>query len=441
MQFLFNGPGPGRVTIAERLAELVGAHARRRNKAVFYALTCYFDPASIRALAALVGEQVSGAGGKLSGFHLAVDAADWIRQRADKTSLKNSIKHHTGLKGRQITITPISPSNPLVHAKGYALVGNVSPTSGKRPGFVMVTSANLTQRGFGFDIASANLEMASVDTKKRSLAAFQEEFQSLVADHAISVRRALRQERFLLALRILSDGRFYHRWAAGLTDKVAFRLTMTPSGKLAQRERPTLFAGYESDADSFSRDILGVQALLEDVRKPFGKAFWRTYSVDTILGRWIPNPVTHEVDAVLDRAVDPYIEVLRTRVNGSEMDRAFEVALLDVQKYRGQGLIREDEEAVVRWRDRLQHLPSERALLTRAIFKYSAVPDLLDASKRSEVLETFDDLESQLREKPRRSGLKGALVAAIDDGAARFKRDMKALASRAKDDLRGDAPD
>lgn len=188
-----------------RLIDVLAAESRRTSTSgtyTLYAISCYFDTEVVRELVETVARVVRQGRASLAGCEIAIDVADWFRQRADQQELSHEICRVAGLSEGSVRFHPVTVSGRLVHAKGYALISAPRGNAGKLRGFVAVTSGNLTKRGLGLEKAS-NIELAHVSDESDVLAAFHEQFTWLTEAHPLRGKRRREHEEFLLALRLL----------------------------------------------------------------------------------------------------------------------------------------------------------------------------------------------------------------------------------------------
>jgi hypothetical protein len=241
-------------------------------------------------------------GGAVTGITVAVDVGQWIRCRVPTEVLARDLAAASKVDLKLVRIVPVQFPHRLVHAKAYAAI---SPGCAGSKGFVVVTSGNATHPGLGL-ASNSNLELAVLITQRSALLDFEKVMRELVKK-SVSVSKAMQQDHFLRALALFSRGTFYHKWQGSLSSEIRFKLTLTDTGRKARSRGETAFRAYQPDADTVSRDPLSIESIFQNIPKPFPPRFWAIYSVETLLGYWLPNPVSEVVNRKLSEKVAPYI--------------------------------------------------------------------------------------------------------------------------------------
>jgi hypothetical protein len=302
-------------TLLDYLENATKETTRTNGKRTFYAVTCYFDSEAVKTLANNINNALNEVQGQLIGFYVFVDIGDWFKYRGSKDELIQNICELTKLAKNAIDFIPINFRNRLFHAKSYALVAPKSRKQNRRrKGFVATTSGNLTKRGLGLDDES-NIEFVEIANNPTSIEEFITIIEVLKGNNIASKQLLANHDEFILALQIFSAGSFYHKWEGNLSDEVRFKLTLTNKGIKAFKANNPLFANYKNDSKSISRDPINLQRVFKEQPKPFPKQFLATYSIDTLLGRWIPTDIASLVDEVLKNSVQPYIEEIKSITN------------------------------------------------------------------------------------------------------------------------------
>jgi hypothetical protein len=394
-----NGKSGTLLSIVEQAVRLSSEKGARRH---LYVLTCYFDLPGLKKVTGTIRDQLNTVGGKLTGITVAVDVGEWIKRRFSVDMLAKTMATAAGVSPLVAKILPVRFPGHLLHAKAYAAIG-----SGDRDksGFVVVTSGNATQPGLGL-VGASNLELAIAATDSQSLAAFE----GIIADLAkkqVSGQVAMQQDLFLRALALFTSGEFYHRWQGSLSAEIRFKLTLTPKGRKARKENAPEFSDYQTDSDTISRDPLNIERIFDKAPKPFPQAFWRTYSVGTLLGYWLPRPIAKLVDLKLSDDVEPYMAAIRQHTSTQMIAAIVKRLQADVIRFNKSKLIREGTSVVDTWRERVMDFRKDKELVTLRIYPYTRVPDLLSGETRSAVLEVVNILSNQLGRKKKLSPTKG----------------------------------
>jgi hypothetical protein len=234
------------------------------------------------------------------------------------------------------------------------------------------------------------------------LASFETIVQGLTK-HRITEEEAIRNDFYLRALALFGSGVFYHRWAGALGAEARFALTLTAKGKKRRKEDIAAFPGYQRDSESISRDPLGIEQILErKLAKPFPKAFWRLFSVDTVFGQWIPEPIARLVDKRLSQDVMPYVRAIASGTKAPRLTKISAELRRETHKYNRENLIMQDPSIVTVWRNRIERLRSNKELIRLRVFPYTRVPDLLSAEARKDIIKAAQLLTMQLKHKRKR---------------------------------------
>jgi hypothetical protein len=343
------------------LLDFIGQAARSTSSPgttrTLYILSCYFDSKALYSAVQSIRRELVAAGAVLSGVRVVVDAGDWIQNQLRAETLAEKIAQAARLPIKHVEFLPIRFPSQLLHAKAYAAISTRAP----KTGFVVVTSGNLTRQGLGL-IDGANRELAIVATEPESLASFETIVQGLTK-HRITEEEAIRNDFYLRALALFGSGVFYHRWAGALGAEARFALTLTAKGKKRRKEDIAAFPGYQRDSESISRDPLGIEQILErKLAKPFPKAFWRLFSVDTVFGQWIPEPIARLVDKRLSQDVMPYVRAIASGTKAPRLTKISAELRRETHKYNRENLIMQDPSIVTVWRNRIERLRSNKEL-------------------------------------------------------------------------------
>ena len=263
---------------ADRCLELIAAEVGKSRlqgrHCTILAITCYVDFDAVTKLIGRLTRDLGAAGAVLEQVTLYYDVREWARQRTDVESAAYAkIVKRTALDPKRVKFIPSAFPERLMHSKAYAIVTRPGGSTGNRKGFVVTTSANLTRRGMGLD-DDGNVELAHVSRDAKDLEQLLAIGQRL-EESAVSPKRRLKQDEFLFAIRLLTAGTFYHQWQGSLTAEVRFKLRLTDVGrKLGIREQgPLIRRGYQTNADSVSRDPLGIARVFRRVRSQFHLSF------------------------------------------------------------------------------------------------------------------------------------------------------------------------
>ena len=139
------------------------------------------------------------------------------------------------------------------------------------------------------------------------------------------------------------------------------------------------------------------------------------FSVDTLLGRWIPQRIAKAVDDKLTSEVKPYLDELRSLTSPARLRRISNDLSKDVEDLAKDGLVEGSGELVVRWRERIQHLRDNEGLLTRIVFSLEALKEPFPELNRQRILDTYESLKQSVDLKGARGELKRILASAFID--------------------------
>ncbi|MEN8220676.1 MAG: hypothetical protein ABFS56_30855 [Pseudomonadota bacterium] len=418
-------------TLLESLQHAIQDTAKNKKRE-FYAVTCYFDSEAVKTLASCINDALKNTQGTLIGFYIYVDIGDWIKCRENKDELIQNIHDLTKLDHDKIDFIPIDFKNRLFHAKIYGLVSRKNKRDGKRNGFVAISSGNLTKRGLGSVKDKSNIEVVQIVKESHSIEEYMKIIQEL-KNFSASEERLKRQEDFILAFRLFSAGHFYHKWEGNLSSEVRFKLTLTETGK--EKLQKDVFKNYRKDSNSISRVPINLQNIFKEIPKPFPQHFWRLYSVDTLLGRWIPAGVASLVDKALEKEVKPYIKEIYNLIT-KQLEAKTDELSEEVEKYQKEGYVNEDVKVVKTWSKKIKTFPeNNKGLITLRIYNYEKIPEILDDANRKLILKTFEQLCNQLQMHKQR-GVKAVLGKAIKEYDARvFEEELKTLTENAEKEL------
>jgi hypothetical protein len=399
----------------ELIKQQIGNCRLEGRRCTLTAITCYIDFTAARTLIESVAKRLEAANAILEDVVLLYDIGEWARQRTDADErVRSSVAERIGLADDRIRFVPTAFPDSLMHSKAYAVTTRAGKTSGQRRGVVVITSANLTHRGMGTR-ATANVELAQVSRDPSDLREIRVIAERLEA-RAVSPERQLRQNDFLFAIRLLSSGRFYHQWQGNLSAEARFTLRLTPEGKRSIRlgRDPFRKSGYVTDADSFSKDPLDVAGVFRRQSKPIPRTFIRMFTVDTLLGRWVPARIASMLDDRLRLAIEPYMDSLGRRCADSVLDRTCEALRDEVRDFGRQGLIDATHETVDRWREKVIRLRGNRDLVSRIVFNLERIEEPFADLDRKLILKTFGSLRGSLDVRATRGELKRVLARAIE---------------------------
>lgn len=420
-------------TLLSLMEDAVKETTGRNGRRIFYAITCYFDVEAIYVLADRLAQSLKEKDSKLTGFYIFVDVRDWAKCRVSKSEIIRSVSQKINVNKERIDIMPVYFDGRLFHAKGYGLISESNEKTSKRKGFVATTSGNLTKRGMGV-ADDSNIELLSITSDSDSI----DEFLNLIGDLEESKKHVNKQDEFLLALNIFSSGSFYHKWEGGLSDRVRFSVELNKKGRREYKTRNTIFRGYNSDSKTISKDPINLQDIFESCPKPFLPQFWANYSVDTLLGRWIPNQIADMVDEKLKDSAGKYILAIEEATT-SEILKSIKGKLLrELRGFQNQQYIDGDPKEIVdSWLVKVEKLRENHELIKSRIFNYEKIPELLESSNRKLIMHTFNGLQDRLNIGVQSKGVKALIKDAIEqEGMEYVQEKLDYLRNSASNNLK-----
>lgn len=357
-------------------------------------LTCYFDRTALKRTVAALCSGVRAAKGVIVYLTVAVDVGEWVRRRVSRARLRQQLAVAANIDVSMVEVVPVQLTGRLLHAKAYGALRIEGTTAA---GFAVITSGNATGRGMGLDPKS-NAEIAACITDRQGLTEFDATVSKLVTN-APSTETLVRQNRFLRALALFSRGRFYHRWQGSLSAETRFSFTLTEAGKEAARGDAGAFPGYESDAETKSRDPVMIETVFRRRPRALPRSFWKVYAVETVFGHWLPEAIARLVDERVAATAEDYVEAVAKHLSDKLVDDAAGVLTAEMIRFRDKGWTKAGPRLVETWRKRVVKLRTDRALIRLRVHPYEQVPNLLTAETRTAVLRASTSLEKRLAGK------------------------------------------
>lgn len=387
-------------TIINELTGLDGLWLHRHE---LFLITCYLDFVPLRRLIKNIKKLL-----KLSKVNLLFNFTDIYRNRRpdDASNELMKISQWCEKQEPQIafdwkTVKPVS--GVLMHAKAYAILQRHGKND-LAAGRLFVTSANLTNPGFGYVKAetkkSTNLELSYMSSTLSDIKSFVKLYGDLRENYSCDIDPAvLRQSAYNFKYALLSSGVFLHKWAISLSSQIAIRYFLTEIGKdkVIQINPIIQDLGFELGADS-----LTLQPLLNKLdipqRRLLPNNFISSYTIDTILGRWCPNSVWDIVEDVID--TDNNFEKFRKGfIEQTEPAKLNEIVveIRDIEKQLLENNYihpdkDEDNDRAERWKEKITELRSNEDKLRRMFIDYESFQLPHDAGQRKDVLDLFESL-------------------------------------------------
>lgn len=357
-------------------------------------ITCYFDRAALKRAAAALSAGVRSSDGTISELMVAVDVGEWVRRRVSRMRLQTQLAEAAGIDPSMVTVVPVQFTGRLLHAKAYAALR----VEGKVvSGFAVVTSGNATGRGMGIDPKS-NAELAARISDRQGLLEFNA-MVSRLATKSPSTETLVRQSRFLRALALFSRGRFYHRWQGSLSSETRFSFLLTEAGKAAARGDADAFPGYDSDAETKSRDPIMIERVFHRRPRALPRSFWKVYAVETVMGHWLPDAIARLVDERVADTAEGYVNAVAQHLSDERVTKAADELKKEMERFQANGWTKAGPRLVDTWQKRVVRLRTDHALIRLRVHPYEQVPQLLNSETRSAVLQAALSLEQRLAGK------------------------------------------
>jgi hypothetical protein len=429
MTYLANMPGT-KNTLLAALIRTARQTTGARGVRVFYGITCYFDSKSLEIVAKRINEVMKELDAHLIGFHIAIDVGEWIKNRNSIEVLEKKISRATGLNASSVSVTPIYFDGCLFHPKGYCLI-SPKKSSRIRKGFAILTSGNFTERGFGISERS-NVEIYDIIYEISKLEKFVDTFNNLIENHKPPDDKLIKHDKFLLALKIFREGQFYHEWHGSLSSESRYTLTLTEKGVKLQKQDKKRFGRYEGVSKSITIDPLNLgKNIFDQLPKPFPNTFWRLYSIDTLMGRWVPWQISNIIDEVLEKDIQPYLERIKILTEPNILNKEVKTLTKELVEFRKNELIKENKDVINNWKERVGGLHTRSDLVKYRILRYEPIPEMHD-STRELFIKTINHLERQLNLGKQLKGLKAVLHRAITNGIDNFDIELNNLQIKAE---------
>ncbi|SDX45420.1 hypothetical protein [Thiocapsa roseopersicina] len=419
-------------TLLQHIKDAIEKTTANDEERTFVAFTCYIDRDAIDELISAVQSSIIKQGGHLARVLLFVDAGEWAKQRIDRNELKRLVRDRTGLIKR-VTIAPAWFGGKLFHAKCYALIGP-RDDSNRRKGFVVLTSGNLTKRGLGL-VRNHNVEFLHVSQDADLLEEVSCIAKSLENERRPPKEYDQRHADLMVALELFGSGVFYHKWTSTLSSVGRFTLTLTEAGRNASIRSDNPFSDYESKRETVSREPIQLNQVFENVGRVFPRMFWAYYSVDTLLGRWVPQSVAAVIDERLVSDVCKYVDEIKRIANDKQLADTKRILCDEVSGYFREGYIEETENVVDRWHDRVRQFRDDKEAVKLNIINYEKVPDVLDSANRSLVLKMFKGVRDRVSVVRNPKGLKLTIASYLEGQNVNLDDAFSDLAGRAREEL------
>ncbi len=286
-----------------------------------------------------------------------------------------------------------SKGNP-VHAKGYAIFQKAKK---KYWVFVLVTSSNLTRRGF--DIAG-NIELGYLTREKHDFEEFQKIHNYLWKNNAVDIKDVSENNK-LFPYALLSSGIFLYKWNLNIRNLTGIKYDFTDNAKNQLRGNPKdpilKSLNTRLDTDSHTAQYLDFSNLPQ---KSFPKDFTKKYTVECYLGYWCPMTVWKIVEKNLEKDLEEFINQFKEATSEDNILEAKEQAERDLTALYGRGLIKKKTN-LDKWIQKIKNLRRDKERLRRLHNGYEdfKLPyDYIDKENIKELYESFENTLNSLKQ-------------------------------------------
>jgi hypothetical protein len=236
----------------------------------------------------------------INNIEILADKDEWAKILHGLEDLLKTFKQSLNKYELNISINPID-YHKLFHAKSYALIHKNTCE-----GFLISTSANLTRRGLNY-----NLEFCNFTEDKDSIKQYFHLFQDAKVKFTLTSKKRKKLEKFAKAYTILSMGRFYYEKDV-LETKCQIKLN--DQGKKLINNKiggETSVASTEKEKNTVSYRLID-HVVIKDLLPPLvPTSVINSYSVDTLIGKWIPEYVHKIIQDRIDLYKNAYIKLIK----------------------------------------------------------------------------------------------------------------------------------
>lgn len=325
-----------------------------QNACTFYAITCYFNPEAANYLIRNIKKIL---GNKLQGCQILIDSNEFFKQDINRDSFIQNISQIMDSPLQRVSLTPIDYNGKLFHPKAYALIEDIIPNSTTSNGFAIITSGNFTKSGL-----AGNIEMGQIVNDFDSLNDFVNLFSNLKNNHAISAEQEAKQQEFKLAVQTLSQGKFYHIWHPSFD--LIFRLNLSPEERKILKDKVNdedtkrkIENFLLKEIKSIKDDPVNIQSIFNICPKPIPKDFWGTYSIDTLLGQWVPLEISKLIDQEVEESMKIFNPILEDIGNPQKIQKYIQELREYVNRKMNDNVIDMDKDnlsAVEAWENKVK---------------------------------------------------------------------------------------
>lgn len=395
--------------------EVAKAATMNMHDWIFFAITCYFNPKTAEELIRQI-KQILGS--RLVEVHILLDVNEWIKQCVNRDEFVHTICQIASLAKGNVSFTPISYDNKLFHAKSYALINSeFTSTADNDNGFAIVTSGNLTVSGL-----TNNIEIGHVVRETNSLNDFITLFSFLRDNFAVSPEQEAEHREFQLAVKVLSSGNFYHKWHPSFD--LIFRLTLSRQEKkrlhdLANNKetKRKLEDFLLKKIKTIQRNPINIQSVFKVCPRVIPADFWATYSIETLLGQWVPSEISKLIDQEVEQSLQLFEPILEEISTPEKIDEYIKILRNYVDKKLKEQVIdlnADNLAAIETWQKRVKRFFTDKNLLKAFICKYEKINLPISQMEREFILTLYQRIKDFYGISSNHRGL-GKTFAGLED--------------------------
>jgi hypothetical protein len=300
MVFLFNQPKSKSLIsfIKDKINSTIEI-SKNKSGWTLYIMTCYITKNGLELLFANISEILQQ--NNINKIEILADKKEWAKlfYFQEKGLLKHLTETFRVSEKLNINIKPVDCRSKLFHAKSYALIHD-----SEQEGFVITASANLTDNGL-----KDNLEFCNFSSDIASIKGYICLLQDIKEKFTLSPESEKELQDLAEAYTILSMGTFYTK---KLEIETRCPLFLTQKG---QKERSGKNIGGDKAIKEETKktisyrlvDYITIKSLLPAIIPP---TVISNYSIDTPVGRWIPNSVSEFITERINKYKEAYISFM-----------------------------------------------------------------------------------------------------------------------------------
>ena len=367
----------------DAVSQLEGRWLHRHE---LWLLSCYINLDLIEELIERLSEEI-----KLREVNFMFDRAELFRIGPKKVKNKlesiekwcKSFDPSVEFNYQQIS----GPIGEMVHAKGYAVFQRIEGQA--RPGFVMVTSGNLTRRGF---TGGGNIELAYLSHRVGDIEQFERLYNDMWEKNGKNISLDIAEEEMaLFKYALLSSGRFLHKWDRTLSSLIGVRYSLTKSAKerIAIKDPDLIELGFELEKDTITKQYLNISNLPP---KELPGNFIRNSTIETLLGRWCPQSIWAISEEQGKEEAEKYFKSFKDATTPDKLAVALKEAKKVQEILLDKQLVTVNKGHLTRWEDRIKHLRENQEQIRRLSVGYEDFDLPYNYSDSNETRELYESL-------------------------------------------------